>query len=76
MVLDFNKMQLAVEFFKLDKFTDEEVSVTVSHLRISDVDHVVIDVEVKLEQYNFQLSITPYSNATNFVGKVRAVLPL
>lgn len=50
-----DNMQFAVELFKLEKFPDEEVSVTVSHLCVGNVDHVVIDVEVKLEQCNIQL---------------------
>lgn len=55
--LDLDKMQFAVEFLKFDKFADEEVAVSVRHLRVGDVDHVVIDVEVELEQYNIPVYI-------------------
>lgn len=42
-------VQFAVEFFELQQFPDEEVSIAVRHLRVGDVDHVIVDVEVQLE---------------------------
>jgi hypothetical protein len=38
-----------MEFLKLHDLTDEEFSVTVSHLGVSDVNHVMVNVEVKLK---------------------------
>lgn len=42
-------VQLSVEVFELYYFPDEEVSISVGHFRICDVDHVVINVEVQLK---------------------------
>lgn len=41
-------VELAVELLELEDLADEEVAVTMRHLRVRDVDHVVIDVEVQL----------------------------
>lgn len=41
-------MKLAVEFFEFEKLANEEVAVAMGHLRIRDVDHVVVDVKVQL----------------------------
>lgn len=49
LTLNFDVVELAIEFFKLENFADEEVTVAVRHLRIGDMDHVVVNVEVKLK---------------------------
>lgn len=46
--LNFYIVQLPVYFFELQNFPDEEITVTVSNLRIGNVDHVVVDVEIQL----------------------------
>jgi len=38
----------AVDFFKFEDLTNEEVAVTSSHFRVRDVDHVLVDVKVDL----------------------------
>lgn len=42
-------VKFAVELFEFEEFANEEVSKTVSHLSVSNVDHVIIDVKVQLE---------------------------
>lgn len=48
--LDLDVMQLTVEFFEFQNFSNEEISVAMSHFGIRDVDHVVVDVKVKLKK--------------------------
>lgn len=48
MCLYFNMVQLPVQLFKLEQLADKEVSVAVSHLGVSDVDHVVVNIEIQL----------------------------
>lgn len=55
---DFNVMELSVQFFEFQKFTNEEVAETMSHLRVSNVDHVIINVEVQLKTIIIRMFIT------------------
>lgn len=48
-LLDFNMMEFTVQLFKLEEFTDEEVAEAMSHLRVSNVNHVIVNVEVQLK---------------------------
>ena len=43
-------MQLAIQFFKLQYFANKKVSITMRYLRIGDVNHVMIDVEIQLKE--------------------------
>lgn len=43
-------MEFSVEFFKLDNFANEEISISVSNLRISNVYHVAINIEIQLRK--------------------------
>lgn len=43
-------MELAVKLFKFQKFPNEKVAITVGHLRIGDVDHIIVDVKVQLKK--------------------------
>lgn len=51
-------MELSVQFFEFQKFTNEEVAETMSHLRVSNVDHVIINVEVQLETMKIRIIST------------------
>ena len=39
-----------IHVFEFEDLTNEEVAVTPSHLRVRDVDHVLVDVKVNLER--------------------------
>ena len=41
-------VEFAVELFELEEFANEEVAEAMSHLRVSNVDHVIVNVEVQL----------------------------
>ena len=49
-------LQSAIEFIKLVDLSDEKVSVSRSNLRVSDVDHVLVNVEVHLRA-GFEFSL-------------------
>lgn len=49
-VLHFKVVKFSVEIFKLQDFSYEEISVTMGHLSVSNVNHVVINVEVQLNK--------------------------
>lgn len=42
-------MKFPVKVFELQNFPNKEVPVSVRHLGVSDVDHIVIDIKVKLK---------------------------
>lgn len=44
-------MQFAIQFLELQYLADEEVSVAMCHLRVGNVNHVVINVEVQLKEH-------------------------
>ena len=46
---ELHGLELPVDVVELEDLPDEEVSVAPVHLRVSDVDHVLVDVEVHLE---------------------------
>lgn len=41
-------VELPVELLELEDLADEEVPVAVGDLRVRDVDHIVVDIEVQL----------------------------
>lgn len=47
--LNLDVVQFAVELFKFQDLADEKVAIAVRHLRVRDVDHIVVDIEVQLE---------------------------
>lgn len=52
-------LQSTIQILELQNLADEEVSVAVGDLRISDVDHVLVDVEVQLRsRLEFPLQAT------------------
>lgn len=47
-LLHYDVVQFSIELFKLKDFADEEVTITVGHFGIRNVNHVIVNVEVQL----------------------------
>lgn len=48
--LNLYMMQFAIQFFEFQYFTNEKVSITVRYLRVGDVNHIMINIEIQLEK--------------------------
>jgi len=43
-------MQFTIQFFKLQYFANEKVSITMRYFCIGNVNHIVIDIEIQLKK--------------------------
>ena len=43
-------MEFTIELLEFHDFADKEVTVAMGHLRVGDVNHIIVDVEVQLKK--------------------------
>jgi hypothetical protein len=53
--LDLDHTEFTIQVLKLQDLPDEEVSITVSHLCVCDMDHFMVNIEVQLQQLTYEM---------------------
>lgn len=51
-VISLDFMEATIEVLKLQYLTDEELPIAMGNFSVSNVDHVVVDIEVQLKRNN------------------------
>jgi hypothetical protein len=59
--LDLDHVEFTIQILKLQDLPDEEVSITMSHLRVCDMNHFMVNVEIQLQQVTYEVSKCMYN---------------